>query len=82
MASIHIDEIRKFLIDQGRGDATDEKGNSKVNFLEIMFDDPENRDAYIADEEMVDKVISLESYFGSGVLQFDERGCIKSLDFS
>ncbi len=81
MATIHINEIRQWLLEQGRGDAFDESGSPKIEFLEIKFEDPEQRENYVIDEDMVNKTLSIEAYFGSGVIQFNERGCIKSLDF-
>ena len=82
MATIHIDEIRNWLLEMGRHDGLSKDGNPKIEFLEIRFDDPQMRDKYVVDEEMVDETLSVEAYFGSGVIQFDERGCIKSIDFT
>ncbi len=82
MASIHIDEIRHWLLENGRADGVDENGEPRIEFLEIRFDDRENREQFVIDNEMVEKVLPFEAYFGSGVLQFDERGCLKSIDFS
>ena len=57
-------------------------GSPKIEFLEIQFEDPEQRESYVIDEKMMNAALSVEAYFGSGVIQFNERGCIKSLDFS
>lgn len=82
MAKIHINEIRQLLIDKGRYDSIDSNGNPKIEFLEISFEDVSNRDNYVIDEEMVSKAIPVETYFASGVIQFDHRGCLISIDFS
>jgi hypothetical protein len=82
MATIHIDEIKNILLEMGREDTIDSNGKRKIDFLEIRFDDEKSTDNYIVDEQMIDKSIAIETYFASGLIVFDERGCLKSIDFS
>jgi len=81
MASIHIDEIRKLLINMGRGDRNGPDGRPVIEFLEIRFDDARTHSKSIVDEDYVNAVLSIETPSASGVIQFDHHGYLRSIDF-
>ena len=82
MATVHISEIRKWLIESGRTDSIGQDGNPKLDFLEVRFDDPEKREQSVLDDAMINKTLSVETYFASGVVEFDERGCLRSIELT
>lgn len=81
MAKVHIKEIMKYLDSKGESDALPE--NSKEGFfVEINFDEPDNKSKVVVDEEYQDRVITVECPYGSVTILFDELGQLKSLDIS
>lgn len=82
MATIHIREIHKILLALGRGDRTKVDGKQKIEVLEIRFDDPEKHSGPVIDEDYINVALSIETDDSSGVIQFDHRGLLRSIDFS
>jgi hypothetical protein len=82
MATVHITEIRKWLLESGRADAIGQSGEPKLDFLEIRFDDLEKRQKAVLDFAMVNKTLSVETYFATGVIEFDERGCLRAIELT
>jgi hypothetical protein len=81
MATIHITEIQRILAERGEKDALP-WGSSEGYFVEIRFDDPHAHASTVADEELIDKVITADCPYGSVTIQFDDRGQLKSIDLS
>ncbi len=82
MASIHIEEIRTILSEQGNKDAMPNQANGEGYFLEIRFDSATRKASRIVDEEYKDKVITLDCPYGTVVILCDEEGQLKSIELS
>jgi len=78
MATVHIDDIRRWRSDLGDSDALPGPGGS---FFEIRFDE-----AHVMrtnpDSEYVDQVLTVDSPQGVVTITFDQNGWLKSLDIS
>lgn len=71
MSSVKFSEILDLL----------KKKGCETAFVEIDFQsDRLNGDA--VDHELANRTITAESNFGSVVISFDERGCLKTIDIS
>lgn len=81
MASIHISEIQKILVERGEDDASVHGGSKGGFFLEIRFDDPSGR-WKVTDEDYQNQVLVVESYLGTVTIVFDSSGALRSIDIS
>ena len=85
MATIHIKEIMDYLRDRGEDDATIYGGKQEY-FLEISFVDEQTTrialNSNAVDEEYVDKVLSVDSAYGTVLIIFDKAGLLSSIEFS
>lgn len=79
MATIHISEIQKILAQHGEVDALPH--SPAGYFLEIRFDDPQHP-SKVVDEEMKDKVLTVDCPYGNVIIQFDSQGQLESIDLS
>lgn len=79
MATIHITEIQKILVERGEVDALPH--SPEGYFLEVRFDDP-HHPSKVVDIEMKDKVLTADCPYGSVTIQFDSQGQLKSIDLS
>jgi hypothetical protein len=79
MASIHISEIQRILVERGERDA--EAHPQEGFFLEIRFDDPDHRGG-VVDPELQDKVLTADCPYGTVTIEFDHQGQLKSIDIS
>lgn len=79
MASIHISEIQRILVERGEEDACSDAQQGL--FIEIKFDDP-NKPARIVDENYKNKVLTVDCPYGLATIQFDEFGQLYSIDLS
>jgi hypothetical protein len=77
MATVHIRDIQRWLVESGQRDAMPGPGGM---FLEIRFDEPNQSD--VIDEHMRNQVITGESAQGSVTIVFDDIGRLRSLDIS
>ena len=77
MASIHISEIQRWLVERGQSDAIP---GPEGMFLEIRFDD--GKAPVLADEELANQVITSFTPQGNLTLVFDQGGNLRSLDIS
>lgn len=78
MASVHIDEIRRWRAECGDEDAVAGPGGS---FFEIRFDSQ----AFSPDEpdrEYAGQVLTVDSPQGVVTITFDDNGWLKALDIS
>ena len=81
MASIHIEELQKYLASKGFEDALPYHSDAKGYFLEIRFDkSPSMSSEVVVDEEFIGKVITAESGYGTVTILFDSKGQLKSLE--
>lgn len=78
MASVHISEIQQWLHSSGQPDALPGPGGT---YLEIRFD-VESAPVEAIDEEFADKLLTVESPYGSVTIIFDSAGQLRSLDIS
>lgn len=81
MASIHISEIQRLLVERGQPDAMPWGAAGVGFFLEIRFDAPGEPRGFV-DPEYQDKVLSVNSVYGFVIIQFDHEGLLKSIDIS
>lgn len=79
MASIHITEIQRLLLQQGQADAV--PGGDGGFFLEVRFDEP-GRSTGVVDPEFQNKVLTADSFYGTVTIQFDDEGQLRSIDLS
>lgn len=77
MATVHISEIQQWLVERGQLGAVP---GPEGMFLEIRFDD--GGTPVMADEELVNQVITTFTPQGNVTLVFDEGGNLRSLDIS
>ena len=77
MATVHINEIQQWLLERGDADAV--PGPDGM-FLEIRFDD--GKEPVLADENLMNRVITTFTPQGNVTLVFDEGGNLRSLDIS
>lgn len=77
MATVHIRDIMKWLVDRGEVDA---HPWSSEYFLEIRFDEGSN--PTIVDSDMANSVITADAAQGVVTITFDEFGRLRSLDIS
>jgi hypothetical protein len=77
MATVHIRDIQRWLVQSGQRDAAPGPGGM---FLEIRFDEPDAN--AVVDEEMRNRVITADSPQGSVTIVFDDIGRLRSLDIS
>lgn len=80
MASIHIKELQEYLVNKGAEDAVPNYNDGDGYFLELRFDDSETESSGVVDEEYKDKVITVDSPYGSVTILFDSEGQLKSLE--
>jgi len=78
MASVHIRDIQRWLKESGQTDAAP---GPEGMFLEIRFDEPDQR-RHAVDGEMSNRVITADSPQGIVTITFDELGLLRSLDIS
>lgn len=78
MASVHIEEIQRWLSSRGADDALPGPGGM---FVEIRFgvDGPP---PVAVDEEFAGKVLTVDSPQGTVTITFDRAGLLYSLDIS
>jgi hypothetical protein len=79
VASIHVTEIQQLLAARGQGDAVPRSPDGY--FLEIRFDRPGEL-AGVVDPEFQNRVLTVESPFGSVAIVFDDEGQLRSIDLS
>ncbi|AVD83396.1 hypothetical protein C4Q28_15075 [Pseudomonas sp. SWI6] len=82
MASTHIEEIQKILSEQGNKDALPNQANGEGYFLEIRFDSPTRKASGMVDNELKDRVITLDCPYGTVIILCDGKGQLKSIEFS
>jgi len=80
MASIHIKELQEYLVNKGAEDAVPNCNDEGGYFFELRFDDSEAESLGVVDEEFKDKVITVDSRYGSVTILFDGEGQLKSLE--
>ncbi|WP_135230593.1 hypothetical protein [Deinococcus fonticola] len=84
MASIHIREIFQELARRGAKDASPFDSKGEGFFVEIDFQDEQHTRiamaAHAIDSEYANKVLSVETGFGTALILFDEAGLLKSIE--
>jgi hypothetical protein len=80
MATIHITDIQRLLVDRGEADALPYASGSY--FLEIRFDDPNYSPGGVVDTELRNQTITANCPYGSVTIQFDANGELRSIDLS
>ena len=82
MASIHIRDLFQHLTKQGQSDAS--PYTSTKFFLEIDFQDEQHTRIALAsdavDGEYANKVLSVETAFGTALILCDEAGLLKRIE--
>ena len=78
MATVHIDDIRRWRSELGDRDALPGPGGS---FFEIRFDSDQVVPTS-SDSEYVNQVLTVDSPQGIVTISFDRNGWLKSLDIS
>ncbi len=81
MASIHVSDIQKILIERGEVDAAVLPESRDGFFLEIRFDDP-SAPYGVVDEERRNEVLSVFCPQGLATIVFDINGMLRSIDIS
>ncbi len=81
MASVHISEIQKWLVERGQGDASPASGHF---YLEVRFDDEATLDVdpTVVDDEYSNETIVVDSSIGFATICFDAAGRLRSIDWS
>lgn len=82
MATIHIAEVQRWLVERGQLDAV--PGSREGFFLEIRFDNP-SHDAImkrntVVDDDYKHKVLTVDTYLGVATIVFDAAGMLRSID--
>lgn len=79
MASISIEEIQSILAARGCKDALPHQNDSEGFFLEINFE-KKSKPSDFTDDEYKNKVLSVDSDYGSILIIFNEFGFLKSIE--
>jgi len=83
VASIHIEEIHKYLKDKISKDSIPYTKDERGFFLEINFHDKSDKTRCLCvDEEYKNVVITVDCSYGIATIVFDEYGMLSSLDIS
>jgi hypothetical protein len=78
LASIHFTEIQKLL--SGRSEQVELlDGPDNDGFFEIRFDEP-GKSTGIVDPEFQNKVLAVDTPFGTATIVFDGEGQLRSID--
>lgn len=78
MASVHIEEIRRWLASRGDDDALPRTGGV---FVEVRFG-ADGPSPGTVDEEFAGRVLTVDSPQGTVTITFDQAGLLYSLDIS
>lgn len=81
MASIHVSEIQRILVERGEREASAATASGEGFFLEIHFNDPTGLRG-VVDEEYKNKVLTVHCYLGLATIVFDASGILRSIDIS
>lgn len=81
MASIHVSEIQRMLVERGEKEASADAASTEGFFLEVRFDDPTGSGG-VVDEEYKNKVLTVHCYLGLATIVFDASGILRSIDIS